>query len=228
VLASEFVPDKQESVVAYELGVKSFLFNRRLEVDGAIFHYDYKDKQIDGYINEPIFGVLPALVSIPDSRVQGVELNTAWRPAQGVTINIGGTYLDSRVTKDFHVAGAFGGTVNANGAPFPDTPKWQITSDAQYEFPLTGKYNGYVGGGLSYHGASTGTFGGGPLFDIASYTLLDLRTGVETPDGRWRVELWGRNVTNRYYWTSVQHVEDTVDRVTGMPATFGITLSARL
>jgi iron complex outermembrane receptor protein len=228
VVASEFAPDRQESVVAYELGAKSFLLNRRLEVDGAIFHYDYKHKQIDGYINEPIFGVLPALVSIPKSRVEGVELNAAWRPAEGVAINIGGTYLDSRVTNDFDVAGAFGGTVNVNGDPFPDTPKWQITSDAQYEFPLNAKYNGYVGGGLSYHGASTGTFGGGPLFDIASYTLLDLRTGVETSDGRWRVELWGHNVTNRYYWSSVQHVEDTVDRVTGMPATFGITFSARM
>jgi iron complex outermembrane recepter protein len=38
--------------------------------------------------------------------------------------------------------------------------------------------------------------------------------------------VWGRNVTNKFYWDNVAHPYDTIVRYAGMPATFGITFSA--
>jgi len=41
---------------------------------------------------------------------------------------------------------------------------------------------------------------------------------------------WGRPaiiVTDTNYWNNVTHIYDTVDRLTGFPATFGIRASAR-
>ena len=38
---------------------------------------------------------------------------------------------------------------------------------------------------------------------------------------------WGRNVTDKYYWNQAQHVNDVLVRFTGMPATYGVTLSYR-
>jgi len=63
-----FDPIKQESVLAYELGTKQTLLSHSLQVDAAAFYYDYKDKQLIGYITTA-FGNLPGLVSIPKSRV---------------------------------------------------------------------------------------------------------------------------------------------------------------
>ena len=60
---------------------------------------------------------------------------------------------------------------------------------------------------------------------INSRALLDLRAGIET--GPWRVVAWGRNVTDKYYWNQAQHVNDVLVRFTGMPATYGVTLSYR-
>jgi outer membrane receptor protein involved in Fe transport len=37
--------------------------------------------------------------------------------------------------------------------------------------------------------------------------------------------VWAHNVTNTYYWTSYDRVNDTNLRYTGMPTTFGFTLS---
>lgn len=37
----------------------------------------------------------------------------------------------------------------------------------------------------------------------------------------------GRIVTNKFYLTSVMHVVDTVARITGMPATRGVTLATK-
>jgi len=42
-------------------------------------------------------------------------------------------------------------------------------------------------------------------------------------DGRWRLELWVRNIPNNFYWTSVQHIEDTVTRLAGMPSAYSVT-----
>ena len=63
------------------------------------------------------------------------------------------------------------------------------------------------------------------VLNIKSYTLIDLRAGVES--GAWRFQLWGRNITNEYYWTGAAHVNDVLYRYTGMPATYGFTLSYR-
>lgn len=38
---------------------------------------------------------------------------------------------------------------------------------------------------------------------------------------------WGRNVTNAWYWTAMDRVNDTILRYTGMPTTYGVTFSYR-
>jgi iron complex outermembrane receptor protein len=42
-----------------------------------------------------------------------------------------------------------------------------------------------------------------------------------------RVQIWGKNVTNKGYWSNVVHIYDTYDRITGQPVTYGITFSAK-
>ena len=63
------------------------------------------------------------------------------------------------------------------------------------------------------------------LLKIHSYTLLDLRVGVEPQNGPWRVELWGRNITNRRYSVGTARTSDFTTQFTGMPATFGVSMS---
>ena len=66
------------------------------------------------------------------------------------------------------------------------------------------------------------------LFTIPSYTLLDLRAGVRFDGGRYLVELWGRNVTNKFYVNNIAVAGDSVVRFTGMPATYGLRFSYRM
>ena len=48
---------------------------------------------------------------------------------------------------------------------------------------------------------------------------------MEDADGRWRAFIWGKNITNTYYWTNVVSGYDTVSRFAGLPATYGVTVS---
>lgn len=62
---------------------------------------------------------------------------------------------------------------------------------------------------------------------INERALLDARLGVESADGRRWLWAWGRNITDEHYWNQTQHVNDVLLRFTGMPRTYGVSLSVR-
>ena len=65
-------------------------------------------------------------------------------------------------------------------------------------------------------------------YKIDGYTLVDLRAGVKLDDGRWSIAVFGKNVFNKFYLTNIFNAYDTIGRFTGRPATYGITVSAKL
>jgi outer membrane receptor protein involved in Fe transport len=66
-----------------------------------------------------------------------------------------------------------------------------------------------------------------PSLAVKAYSLVDLRVGVESQTGTWRLSAWGRNVGDAYYWTAANRNLDTTVRFTGRPATYGLSLSYR-
>jgi outer membrane receptor protein involved in Fe transport len=92
---------------------------------------------------------------------------------------------------------------------------------------MSADWNAFVGSSVTYRGKSVSTFAGPPSFDIKAYALVDVRVGFEKEDGSLRVQAWGRNITNKYYWSHVDHVLDTITRSAGMPVTYGLSVSTR-
>ncbi|HKX23475.1 MAG TPA: TonB-dependent receptor [Rhizorhapis sp.] len=224
VFSGQYEPVPQEALLAYEAGFKLSALDRTVQLSGAAFYYDYKDKQILGYVLTP-FGNLPGLVTVPKSRVAGGEVNLNWRPVEGLALNGSATYVNSKVRGDYITRDPFSVPININGFAFPNTPKWQLTGDAEYSFPVSAGLKAFVGSNVSYRSSSPATFGGGDEFILPNYTLVDLRAGVESADGRWSAQIWGRNVFDKFYTINAAHVIDTVTRVAGKPATYGIKLS---
>ena len=223
VFTDQITPVPQESVVAYELGFKWSSANGTLNTNGALFHYDYSDKQLLATVNT-ILGPLPSLNTIPDSRVSGAELSVVWSPISGLLLSASGTYSDSEVSGATMVTDPTGTLINIDGEPFPVTPELQLSTDIEYEFDINPELAGYVGVTPRYRSDSNATFGGGPDFQMDGYTLVDLRVGITTAASDWRLELWGRNVTDEAYVTNVTHFADTDVRMLGMPRTYGIRI----
>jgi outer membrane receptor protein involved in Fe transport len=226
----QIVPAQQETVTAYELGAKSEMIGRALTLTGAAFYYDYKGKQLIGRIIDPIFGPLQAVVSIPKSRLYGVEFDAVWRQS-GLTADLKGTHLNSRVTSDFNNFNSYGQPVNFKGESFPFAPKWSLTAGLRYDWSISDTLAAYASTRAYYQSRTTSGFGnavavaaGAPSLNNRGYALLDLAMGLRPADGRWRAEIWGRNVTNTYYWTAANYGFDETTRFAGMPATFGVSL----
>jgi outer membrane receptor protein involved in Fe transport len=132
---------------------------------------------------------------------------------------------------------------------FPSAPEWQASVDAEYDWKIRNDITAFVGMTVQYtSGTNTFFVNRNPLQPVGpynvlgkpadpeapfyhpndpnvvpAYTLLDLRAGISKDS--WRFQVWGRNVTNAYYWTSASHVNDVLLRYTGMPVTYGFTLS---
>ncbi len=60
------------------------------------------------------------------------------------------------------------------------------------------------------------------MFLLDERVLVDVRAGLVGPAGNWRVQLFGRNVTDEQYFTQTSRLTDTVVSFTGMPRTYGI------
>lgn len=225
---AQYTPVTQEELTAYEAGFKTSLLGRKLQINGALFYYDYKDKQVLGSVvlTPDIFGPLNRLVNIPKSTVKGGELQLTARPISGLNINAGVTYVDSEIG-DFSNFDPYGVVKNFNGETFPNTPKWQYSLAADYEFAINEKINAFMGANLSARTKTNAALGNNPILQIDGYSLLDLRAGLASSDDSWRVTLWGRNVTDEYYWTNAYKLADVTARFAGMPATYGISLSIR-
>jgi len=226
VFSSQYAPVTQESILAYEVGMKLGLADGRVQLNSAAFYYDYDDKQILGTTLYPIFGPLPVLVNIPRSKIQGIEADITAQPIRGLRLNAGVVYLNSDIKEDpIDPRGPFGEPTTFVGEEFPATPKWQVLGDGEYRFNVGDDLLGIAGVHFSYRDSTNATLGEDPLHVIDSYFLIDLRAGVASEDGTWQALVWVRNLTDEYYWNNAFRSIDTVARMAGMPRTYGISFS---
>ncbi len=288
-------PVVQEALLSYEAGSKLTLMQRTLQLNGAVFYYDYTNKQILGAVSDPLFGALPSLVNVPKSRVLGFELSAIYAPdwLPGFTLRPSVSFQDSKIQTSgkntcapppaqtdptlpgrvickaghYYNFDAFNQYADFTGQQFPLAPKWQGSIDAEYRWKLTDRWTGFAGGSVQFLSKThnffvnetpipafknAGVSGVLPVFGgyvtctgaasptpvgpcptnhandpltIPSYALVDLRAGVE--GGAWTAQAWVRNAADKHYWTSSLHVNDVLLRYTGMPRTFGVTVSYR-
>jgi len=238
----------QEELLAYEIGAKSTLADGSVQLNAAAFYYDYTDKQLLGALEDPVFGSLAALVNVPESHVKGFEFSATWLPLDGLTISPSLSYADTEVDGTFRNFDAFfngstnSGSKNFSGNDFPQAPELQWNLAITYNWEVMDGWTAFVGTNVNYQDETNsffvdqckeagvsctrtdaGEISGDTTLGVPDRTLVDLRAGIE--NNNWKVWLWGRNVTDEYYWTRHSKVNDSILKLPAMPRTYGITAS---
>jgi outer membrane receptor protein involved in Fe transport len=126
---------------------------------------------------------------------------------------------------------AFPVRASFSGVSLPFAPRFQGSASADYAFPAGDRHQGFVGASVAAQSKSFGSLALSAQ-DVAdstidAYATVDLRAGIESADDKWKVMLWGTNVTDKYYWTNALRVYDTVVRYSGRPAEYGVSISRR-
>lgn len=218
-------PVKQEELTSYEVGAKLTLFDNHIQLNSSAFHYNYVDKQFFAFL--PVLQgalVTATLVNIPKSTVDGADIDITAQFG-GLRVSGGATYIKTKV-KNYVGFDFAGRTVDFSGKEFSYAPPWSANLDAEYSIDIGRDVKPFIGGTMTYRDRTYADLGENADFFMPSYTLLDARVGVTSVNG-WRLSIYGRNLTNKYYWNSVASAGDGAVRFTGEPRTYGMNFSYR-
>lgn len=199
---------RPEKLINYELGVKSYWFDRRLLANAAVFYMDYSNLQrTQGFL---INGAqVSTTTNAASTTVKGVELELQARPIEGLSLTARYGYQDASYAsyKNAPTFTATGPqTLDLSGTSLPFAPKTSASLIGRYELPIGKGWRAWIAGDVGYKSAyqlNSGPVSLVPFFVVKPTTLVDLNLGVETEDGRWSVGLYGRNIGDERYKTGL-------------------------
>lgn len=204
-LASQVVPYQQEQSTSYEIGLKSILLERKLRLNVAYFHNDYKgyQGQVSSCpdISPPGFPFCSATRNVGDARIDGVEMEFDARPFEGASVDASVSYTDFRF-----VSAAVGSGITPGQTKAPFVPAWKYAIGTQYE------------AGLGEHGSLTPRIDwiwqssfetnipngipGYTLGDVDARGLLNLRLTYKSPSRDWEAAIAVTNATDKFYYVN--------------------------
>jgi iron complex outermembrane recepter protein len=246
------VPERLDSL---EGGFKTRFANNRIQLNGAVFHYDYKNQQVQ----EVIGGV--AFLRSLNAKVTGAELELLAKPVSALTLRGSVGYLDTKYagTSPFALCPAgvvgqclSGKNINGNRIPFAS----KMTLSAGGDLTLGRVYEGdfVLSAEVAYKskiwydpfnngprpnavsniaGAGAGNLYKGPngeseLVGSKSYALVNGNLAWNSKNIQVRV--WGKNIFNKKYYPfgyDTASAFGTVLITPGTPRTYGVDATFR-
>jgi iron complex outermembrane receptor protein len=208
-----------DSIVDYEVGVKSDLFEKSVSVELTAFYIDWSRIQLLAAVNG--FGVN---INGGSAESKGVEGSVTYVPMQGLTLSANGAYTQANLTAD--TPALLGGK---NGDRLPYSAPVSGSLNADYGLPLAGDARLFVGASVRFTGRRRSDYNAAVgQTSLPSYTSVDLRGGVDWKT--YRVEAYVKNLGDERGILSLGGIGSTPNGAVqaGLirPRTFGLSLSA--
>jgi len=119
--------DKEVSKAA-EIGFKAFMLDRRLSLNGAIFHTKVDDMQFFNFFAGP-FGLLRVVTNIDEVTIEGAEVDFRWKANDMLSIFGGYGYTNGEIDK-------YVGRPYTEGNEIPYAPEYTGNLGAELTFQL--------------------------------------------------------------------------------------------
>lgn len=232
-----------EKVWAYEVGMKSQFANDRVRFNLAGFLYDYTDQQLSQVTNlatltsnagsSTIWGIEGEFVVIPTPGLR-LEGNVAYLNAkfdEFCTTDSRNPALPRDPTNCTFTNGAGGTFVTSNlaGNRLPRAPDLTAFVAATYETALGNNLDGFVRAEWQFTGDQFFSVFNRPNIAQPGYHLFNASAGISSADKTWNVQVWGRNIFDKEYFSNLfeSGVLDFLVIPQGFvapPATYGVTV----
>lgn len=237
-------PVDPQVVDAYEAGLKSELFDRKLRVNGALFYYDISDYQVRAATE---MGAPSVLLNAANVETYGLELDFEAMPLDGLRIYGSATFLESEFSK-FPLApltyplpavctpgGASPGA--STGAPTGGAVTC-LGSAKGNDTPMAPSFAGNLGVSYSMLMGDSGELRLSAMYSYTDSHVFESDNRLKQPSHglfnasiayyptlNWGVELWGRNLGDELYFMQMAGSELADIAVPAAPRTFGLTVS---
>lgn len=214
-----------------ELGFKSTLWDRRLQLNANVFWTQVNAYQTNAYddVNRVQY-----LTNAGSVRSRGVEFESTVIPLRGLTLNFNGSfndvsylsYKDAPCPPEVSQAPGAPASCDLSGHQVVGASKWIGNANGKYEWNLANGLQPYVTGSYAFRSKAVGTVEDSDYGQIPSYAVVNLSTGLrgDFNQGEWDVSLWLKNAFDKTYYTTLwTGGNGGYEGLLGTPRTLGVT-----
>lgn len=222
-------PYDEETVVAYEWGLKSRWLDQRVQTNISLFYNDITDMQMSEFL-----GAYSDIQNAGAAKIKGMELEVIAALTDELTANFSYGMLDGDYDQ-FITYNVVTGAPNdiTDSAVFPYSPenKWSLGLNYGTEldigsFSASADYS-YVDDHFAFHNQPSADF-----TRIESYSVLNARISLkEIAGSKFSASVWGKNITDEEYRINGVPMGDATGAFIGGinyygdPATYGVEVS---
>ncbi len=232
---------KPETLTAFELGLKSALFDGSMQLNMAAFIYDYQDAQVFNGTADPVFGLPQNVVENADSlKLYGLDIDLTWQASTALFIQAGLGYTHSEFDEYQFSVPAGGGTLsfaNISGETPQNTPEINANILATYTLNLeqNGSLSAQIDGSyqseIFFSNGKVLTPGDPQSYDRnkalsqSGYSLWNARLSWRNTAESLELSIWGKNLADKQYRAYMFDLKDLIGAnqiMRGVPRTYGI------
>ncbi|MCW5724464.1 MAG: TonB-dependent receptor [Maricaulaceae bacterium] len=187
-----------ETVSAYEAGLRGDAFGGAMTFGLGAFYADYQDRQVTTQV--PAGATIASFVdNVASSTMYGVEFEGSARLGSNLTANFAVGWLQADFEEFIRYDLATASYIDVSDiAVVQNAPEWTSYLGLTWTAEAFGGQLA-VTPSVSYRGAFSMFEFPDPTLDQGSYAIVDLSVVWDSPDGHWRVGLYGRNLTDERY-----------------------------
>ncbi|NHN35787.1 TonB-dependent receptor [Pseudomaricurvus alcaniphilus] len=216
-------PVAPEESDAYELGIKSSLFDGRVQLNATAFYSEYTDFQAQSSIQNPATGDLDFLLNnVGELETQGLEVDAIVLFTENFKMNIGLAVIDATI-KSFQGASCYDFQTAAQGCvPNPadstqniqdlsgkdlsNSPDFKATLGGDLFIPLDDlPFDGFLNFSYQYQDEVNFDLLQNPGRAQDAYGIFNLSVGIAAKDDKesYRVTLFVNNVFDEFYVSGI-------------------------
>jgi iron complex outermembrane receptor protein len=193
-----------ETVDAYEVGLKSSLFDRHVTLNVAAFLSKYNNLQETTTIPLASGAIVQRVANVAKSTAKGVELGLSWHVTSQLTLSSDVAYLHSIYDRypnaPCTALQALASTIcvqDLGGKPRAFAPKYSGNVAISYTQPVTDRLDARFDVSTYFSSYFYQQPNADPLLIQPAYAKLDARVSIGPADRRWEVAVIGKNLTNK-------------------------------
>ena len=192
---------RPETSDAFEIGLKSRLFDRRLQLNIAAF-----DDTVSNYqANEPdlVAGtVVTRLINAGEVSTKGVELDAVGKFIDNLTLSLNYAYLDAHID-NFNCPPGSAISCQVNGKPLPFAPRNKFTVRADWLVRSTSRFDLSLKTDYSWQSKQQDSIAQTPDTIQPAYGIWNAYLVLADRKGGWDARLVVRNIADQHYYVII-------------------------
>ncbi|MFI4894628.1 MAG: TonB-dependent receptor [Phycisphaerales bacterium JB058] len=225
-------PVGEETIDAWELGLKHSYLDGSMRVNAAAFYYQFQDLQaLAGTTDPDTSQLLVIYLNAGDPEVLGAEVELAWSITDNWELSLGLGVLDTEISAGPDVT--FDGRP-LDGKKLANAPDFNVNGMLRYYLDLS--ESGLVTLQTDFRYQDAVFFGpdNDPVESQDAYGIANIRVFWESVDRRYTAEAFVENLFDEAYTQHVFHqsasstIFDAAFAVWGRPRTWGVKLGVTL